>query len=131
MLGTLQFATQSDYSDAADVGVLRSRKKGYTVKPVVDENRNGNPETIVLEIEVRALCLELDGDFLSDTEYYFQVYCPAESRAYRLGLRPYQIDFDGLITRHDIVYHEVRVAFNDSPDTYSTYAVGVSIPPPP
>jgi len=130
MLGTLQFATQSNYSDATDVGTLRSRKKGYVVKPVTDENRSGNPETVLLEIEARALCLTLDTNFLADTEYYFQVYCPAEARAFRLGLRSYQVDYDGLINRNGIEYHEVRVSFNDAADSYSTYAVGVSIPPP-
>ena len=121
MQGILKFGDQSDYSDATEVGTLRSRKRGYTLTPVVDDNRNGNPETIAYEVEVRALCLELDEDFLSGTEYYFMIDFADEAKGAYLGLREYMIDYDGQITRNGIEYHEVRLSFHIPASSYASY----------
>jgi hypothetical protein len=121
MLGILKYATLSNYSDATEVGTLRSRKKGFTLKPITDDNRDGNPETIAYEVEVRALCLTLDGSFLSATEYYFQVDFADDSKAANLGLREYQINYDGQINRNGVEYNEVRLFFLIDAADYGTY----------
>lgn len=126
MIGHLYFADNGSYIGAENVGTLRSKKKGYQVKPVTQENRDGNPETIAYEVEVRALCLTLDGDFLTDTEWYFRIHFPDDSKYINLGLHPYQIDYDGLINRNGIEYHEIRLAFNIAASVYSSYAVPAS-----
>jgi len=127
MQGTLKFATLSNYSDATEVGTLRSIKKDFTIKPVVDDNRNGNPIPIAYEVEVRALCLVLDGDFLSGTEYYFMIDFPVDFKASYLGLREYMIDYDGQITRNGIEYHEIRLFFHIAAADYGSYIPQVVI----
>lgn len=127
MIGHLYFASSGTYGDAANVGTLRSRKKGYQVKPIVQEDRNGNPQTVAYEVEVRALCLTLAATFLSGTQWYFQVRFPTENKALTLGQHPYQVDYDGLINRNGIEYHEIRVAFNIGAGEYATYAVPATL----
>lgn len=124
MIGHLYFANNSSYAGASNVGTLRSKKKGYQVKPVTQENRNGNPETIAYEVEVRALCLVLDEDFLSETKWYFRIQF-ADGKYINLGEHPYQIDYDGLINRNGIEYHEIRLNFFISANSYNAYAIPI------
>lgn len=125
MLGNLWFSDIAILAEAFPCGTLRSKQRGYTVKPIVDDNRNGNPEPIGYEVEANSLVLTLDANFLTADEWHFWIKFPLVPNWIYLGVRKYMIDYDGLITRNGIEYHEIKLKFNIGADEYADYAIPV------
>jgi hypothetical protein len=128
MKAILQYASASG-GPYKNCGTIRSSKnQDYKVTALTDDNRLGEPETIGYEIKIQALILTLNTDFLDLDTWYFRLVFPNDLEMILLGERKYIIDFDGLITRHGIVYHTISLNFNIDPDEYADYAVPGSLP---
>ena len=113
-----------------NIGTVRLKKKDYTVKPQLISNREGEPETAGYIVKARCVCLELNTDFLDYQEWFFRLgfFDPTEMDMILLGQHPYKIDFNGLITMNNRVYHSVDIEFTIEYDEYEDYAVPVTLP---
>jgi len=108
-LPVLEFASAAGgpYSVA---GFIRSRRNFYRVLNLAEDDREGNPQPLQhWNIDAGAVVLELNPVLLSAPAWYFRIYDRDESAYYYLGYIYYQLEFDALLSRNQIVYHKINL----------------------
>jgi len=126
--GILQYCSTDD-GTYKNVGTIRLRKnKAYEVKAITDKSRIGDEETICYEVKIQLIALELNTDFLDQSEWFFRMAFFDDLVMIKLGERYYQVDFNGLININEIVYHKVELSFMIDIDEYPDFAVPESLP---
>lgn len=128
MKGILQYCSTVD-GTYKNVGTVRLRKnKSYIVKPITDESRVGDKETIAYEVNIRLIALELNTDFLDEIQWYFRIAFFDDLIMVLLGQRYYQVEYNGLTNINEIQYHKVELSFTINYDEYADFAVAESLP---
>ena len=128
MKGKLQYCS-TDSGTYKNVGTIVLRKnKAYEVKPITENLRNGNKETVAFRVTAQIIALELNTDFLDQQQWYFRVAFFDDLLMIKLGQHFYQITYNGLININEIEYHKYELSFIIDYDEYDTYAVPVSLP---
>jgi len=121
MKGILQYCATED-GTYKNVGTIRSAKnQDYRIEAVTAKNRIEEVEALASRVYVRALCLELNDDFLDQDEWFFRIAYFDDLVMVKLGEHPYTIDYDGLLRFNQIEYHTVEISFTINFDEYDYY----------
>jgi hypothetical protein len=128
MKGILQYCDTED-GTYKNVGTVRARKnQDYKIEAITAKNRIEEVEELACRVYVRALCLELNTDFLDQDEWFFRVAYFDDLKMVKLGEHPYTVDYDGLLKVHEIEYHTVEISFTIEFDEYDYYSDGEPLP---
>lgn len=128
MKAILQYCSTVD-GTYKNVGTVRLRKnKLYMVKPITDDSRIGDKETIGYEVSVSLIALELNTDFLDQQQWFFRIAFLADLKMILLGQRYYQVEYNGLININEIVNHKVDLSFTIDYTEYEDFAVPDNLP---
>jgi len=127
MKGILQYS--SDDSVFKNVGTERAREDHeYTVTAIDGKDWSGNPVVIGYRVAVQAKVLELNTDFLDETEWYFRFQFAAELTMVKLGERSFTLESDFQIPRNTIIFHYVRLQFDIAASEIADYIEPESLP---
>lgn len=121
MKAHLQYATIPD-GPWKNCGVIRPKRgQDYQVKSVSELDRIDEPVLIGFEVNLQAVALQLESDFLDNSAWYFRLYYPNDTKRINLDQRSYIIDYDGQIQRHQIEYHTITLRFFLSVSEYADF----------
>lgn len=111
MKGRLEYSPDGEGFNQLGLEMTRKEQE-YTVEPVTDNDRSGNPVVVGYEVTATGRFLSpINGPLLTASEWYFRIFFPEENKQIPLGFRKYQIEYDGLIDRNSITYFTVKVNF--------------------
>lgn len=121
MKARLQYASTAE-GTWKNCGVIRPKKgQDYQVKSVTEADRIDEPVLIGFEVNLQAVALQLESDFLDNSAWYFRLYYPNDTKRINLGQRGYIIDYDGQIQRNRIEYHTITLRFFLSVAEYADF----------
>lgn len=128
MKAKLEYASANDgpYKYVGTVRPLRGQL--FTVVPVTEENRVGEPVIVGYQVTVEATTYTLNTDFLDSAQHYFRLKFESELEEIRFGQRTYTPSHDGLIEKRTYSQHLVRLSFFIDPDEYADYTDPVALP---
>ena len=129
MNGILQFGDGATPITYKYLGTVRpNKKRSFAINAVKGSNRAGEPEIIGFKVVVEAIAKDLESTFLDSDQHNFRIIYPDSLEMIELGLRYYVIDYDGLLKRHGIEYHTIRLEFIIPVSQLKTYKNRVPLP---
>jgi hypothetical protein len=129
MKGILQYCDTVD-GTFKNVGVVRLKKnKVYEVKPITEDSREGVPVTTSYQVTIHTIALELNTDFLTAHQWYFRVGFFDDLTMIALGLRDYQVGYDGKMNLNTVEYYPVTVSFIVDFANFQDFGNQESLPP--